>query len=187
MLEMHDDVLVGWDDLSKWFKNKREWVPIDDVLEQCQIVFPSESGSCLMLSFVVVLNIVSYSRIHMHPRIVLTGGTILVDWTLQFASRPVRRDMKKLQKSMVRPIPRSESDAIVQKVRTAVYHYVLTGLSNRGDSVHLQQFYWTMLWRHKGLSRTGMDLMASLKLGVGHTYFDDEYKVEVNKALHEFT
>ena len=50
---MHEEAVDGWDDLSKWFKSKREWVPIDDVLDQLQILFPSESGSCLMFSSVV--------------------------------------------------------------------------------------------------------------------------------------
>lgn len=109
-------------------------------------------------------------------RSVHVGGSLMETYVLTCGARQHRRNMKKMIKQVQREdqdltIP--ESDALVKPNRSGFYLHVLHTLHHRGSSVKVQMFHMSMLWKHKGVSRSGIQLMSHLDLGLPLRTLDD--------------
>lgn len=117
------------------------------------------------------------------------GGSLMEVYVLTCAARKHRRNMKKLIKKVQRDeedITILESDTLVEPNRNGFYLHVLHTLHHRGSSVKLQMFYMSMLWRHKGVSRSGIQLMSHLDLGLPLRTLD-EYREKETARQTEYT
>ena len=65
-------------------------------------------------------------------------------------------------------------DSIVQGARTSFHFYVLAALASRGTAANRQLFYLSLVMRHKGLSRSGLQLLSGMNLGLPPRSFDPE-------------
>ena len=65
-------------------------------------------------------------------------------------------------------------DSIVQGARNSFHFYVLAALASRGTAANRQLFYVSLVMRHKGLSRSGLQLLSGMNLGLPPRSFDPE-------------
>jgi hypothetical protein len=106
-----------------------------------------------------------------------------------FASRRHRRDLKRLllvtadTSALASP---ADNDVIIAAVRIPFYVHVLHSLNCRGGSVMRQMVFMSLLWRHKGLSRSGQEMSAVMKLGMVVRTYDAEVQIEYEKAEDKF-
>lgn len=174
-----------WDQLESWFRDQKEFVPISAVLDKCAAISPSP-----ICKFCCCISSNELKTPSTHAYLVLTGGQLMEEWASVFGTRATRYDVKRLRKLLVkehnRPPTEEESDTIVDKCRSAFYLHVIQGLCHRGRSVTQQMFHLTMLWRHKGISRTGSDILASMSLAMPHTTFDLQMQYKVHDSQEEF-
>jgi hypothetical protein len=68
------------------------------------------------------------------------------------------------------------------KLPVQFYFHVLSTLSHRGNSVNKQLFYVDLLFKHKGMSRSGLDMVSSMGLGIGNRTFDNEEELELDRC-----
>jgi len=66
-----------------------------------------------------------------------------------------------------------ERHILSQGSRTSFYFWIIGMLASRGRSVNKQLFYITLLFQHKGLSRTGMELAHSMNINLSPRSFDE--------------
>lgn len=123
------------------------------------------------------------------PYSVHVGGCLLESYILTSGTREHRRKLKQLIKYVVRTgedISITDSDEVVRSNRNAFYLHVIHTLHHRGNSVKLQIFYMSLLWRHKGVSRSGIELMSQLNLGMALRTLD-EYRERETRRQTEYT
>ena len=60
--------------------------------------------------------------------------------------------------------------------RVSFYFFILSVLGSRGTSANRQLFYLTLLYRHKGLSRSGIDMMGRMNIALPLRTFDNEVR-----------
>ena len=71
----------------------------------------------------------------------------------------------------------TETQAIVTADANGFYFNLISTLANRGNSATRQLFYLSLLLRHKGLSRTGLDLVHDMNMTLSSRTFDTERKL----------
>ena len=118
--------------------------------------------------------------------VVPTGGLLLERFAeISLPARP-RRDWIKLRKTVQRSKRKVTSEEFAKwlegKLPVRFYFHVLVILSHRGASVNKQLFYIGLLFKHKGLSRSGLDMVSSMGLSVGNRSFDDEEAQELERC-----
>ena len=64
--------------------------------------------------------------------------------------------------------------SLVESERASFYFATLFTLNSRGTAAQRQIFYISYLMRHKGISRSGLELLANVKVGLPTTTFDRE-------------
>lgn len=69
-------------------------------------------------------------------------------------------------------------DAIVRDSQNSFFFYVLSSLAARGTSVNKQLFYISLVMQHKGLSRSGLQLLSCMNLGLSPRSFDPLLDIE---------
>ena len=109
--------------------------------------------------------------------IVGDGGLLLEMYLFTSASYTSRRRWSNLRSSIDNEEGADHSSAItllISGVAVDFYFYVLSTLSSRGTSANRQLFFITLVMQHKGLSRTGMELLSSMNLGLSPRSFDPE-------------
>jgi len=65
-----------------------------------------------------------------------------------------------------------ERQSLIEANRTSFYFWILGMLASRGRCANKQLFYITLLMQHKGLSRSGMNLVRSMNLNLSPRTFD---------------
>jgi hypothetical protein len=113
----------------------------------------------------------------------------LESYVLTAGTREHRRKLRQLIKTVARTgqdISIAASDEVVRSNRNAFYLHVMHTLHHRGNSVKLQIFYMSLLWRHKGVSRSGIELMSHLNLGMALRTLD-EYRERETRRQTEYT
>ena len=85
--------------------------------------------------------------------------------------------------------PHNELNELVDSVGNDFYFHVLSLLASRGTSAKVQLFHLSLVMRHKGLSRSGLQLLSSMNLGLAPRTFDPELKALVARQTerHRFT
>ena len=173
-----------WDALEQWFEEQSQFIQLDTVLRKCQDINPSLHREYVLLIRMMFQN--KYS--HAHAFVVGTGGLIMERWIRQFGSRQTRRDFNKLRRGNIsQPMMRDTiTTRINVKNRVGFYVFVLQSLNHRGNSVKSQLFYLSMLWRHKGMSESGSQILAKLSLSVSPSYYLSQMKFETQVETNKF-
>lgn len=144
------------------------------------------STCCRSINIVHMMFKNKFSRVH--ALIVGTGGLFMERWIRQFGSRQTRRDIGKLRKGNIEQ--RMMRDTITTRInvknRVGFYVFVLQSLNHRGNSVKSQLFYLSMLWRHKGLSESGSQILAKLSLAVSPSYYLSQIKFQTQVETNKF-
>ena len=109
--------------------------------------------------------------------VVSTGGMLLEVFLTTSASYTARRQWNSLQNALRHHDDENKEQdiiRIVQLCRNSFYFYLLNTLASRGTAVNRQLFFLTMVMQHKGLSRSGMTLLATMNAGLSPRSFDPE-------------
>ena len=73
--------------------------------------------------------------------------------------------------------------ALVDGNKNAFYFNTLSLLASRGTSVNRQLFYLSLVMQHKGLSRSGLQLMSMMNLALSPRSFDTELDVHYQQLI----
>jgi len=76
-----------------------------------------------------------------------------------------------------------EMASIVKSARNSFYFYVLAALGSRGTAANRQLFYLSLVMRHKGLSRSGLQLLCGMNMGLPPRSFDPELRVHEEECM----
>ena len=81
-------------------------------------------------------------------------------------------------KAALRQQPNRDMDArldmLVDKAKNSFYFHVLSSVASRGTAANRQLFFVSLVMRHKGLSRSGLELLGAMNLGLAPRSFDPE-------------
>jgi hypothetical protein len=69
-----------------------------------------------------------------------------------------------------------ETDSIIEGDRNGFYFHVLSILANRGNAITRQLFFTSLLLKHKGLSRSGLQIQNQMNLALSPRMFDVELR-----------
>ena len=72
---------------------------------------------------------------------------------------------------------------IVKSARNSFYFYVLAALGSRGTAANRQLFYLSLVMRHKGLSRSGLQVLSGMNLGLPLRSFEPELLVHEQECM----
>lgn len=104
-----------------------------------------------------------------------TGGILFEMFLGFYASYSSRRLWIHL-KQEVKDNPHSDVSEVVESIvcksRNSFYFHLLSCLRSRGTSVNKQLFYLTLIMQHKGLSRSGMQLLGLMNLCLSPRSYD---------------
>lgn len=118
--------------------------------------------------------------------LVPTGGVLFEEFLAYNLPRDDRRAWIKLRKECVRARRAMTKAEFAQfsDGRPAVHFYfhILTTLNRRGRAAARQLFYICLLFKHKGISRTGLDMLCTMGLGLPNRTFDQHEENEVNEV-----
>ena len=73
----------------------------------------------------------------------------------------------------------NDINELVASVQNDFYFHVLSLLASRGTSAKVQLFHLSLVMRHKGLSRSGLQLLSAMNMGLAPRTFDPEMKALV--------
>jgi hypothetical protein len=116
-----------------------------------------------------------------------TGGLLLEHFAAINLPARKRRELSKLRRMCHRSNQRKlTADEFKQwtdgKLPVQFYFHVLSTLSHRGNSANKQLFYIDLLFKHKGMSRSGLDMVSSMGLGIRNRSFDAEEYQELKRC-----
>ena len=89
-----------------------------------------------------------------------------------YESRRCWRGVRKQCIEQVRAVSAAENLKLMKMGKVSFYFHVISVLGSRGTSANRQLFYLTLLYRHKGLSRSGIDLMNKMNIALPPRSFD---------------
>ena len=114
---------------------------------------------------------------YVHICLVDTGGILLESFLTTNASYTVRRRWSSVRKQIHDDESADVKHAIasiVQGARNSFYFSMLSALASRGTAANRQLFYLSLVMRHKGLSRSGLQLLGCMNLGLPPRSYDPE-------------
>lgn len=119
------------------------------------------------------------------------GGTLLETFLTIAASYGQRRTWITIRGKCItsnRVCTAGDRLLLCEGSRTSFYFWVLGMLASRGRSANKQLFYLTLLFQHKGLSRSGMELARQMNLNLSPRTYDEllqehEYESHHNNRL----
>lgn len=105
--------------------------------------------------------------------------SLLMDHWLQLGGpHGLRRSWTAIKSDHARHGPSRELtdriQTLVNKAGVSFYFHMLSLVASRGLAANRQLFYLTMVFRHKGLSRTGLSLLSAMNLGLSPLSFDSK-------------
>lgn len=119
----------------------------------------------------------------------LPGGLLFESFILTSGKRSSRRSLLALGKLCVaeeRECTAEEAAPLVAAEQVGFFFSLLCAMANRGRSANRQLFFMTLLAQARGLSRTGMDIFASMNVCLAPRTFDHELSTFlVSVAEHE--
>ena len=105
----------------------------------------------------------------------IAGGSLFEQFAMMIANYECRRFWKSVRKKCKRQ-RRSVSDAenskMMKMAKVSLYFHVLGVLGSGGTSAKRQLFFLTLLYRHKGLSRSGIELLNKINIALPPRSFD---------------
>ena len=121
-----------------------------------------------------------------------TGGVLLEAYLVTSASYTCRRMWTQIQRRWANVdwevTSRDEFDAfnaakddIIARVRNDFYFHLLSQLASRGTAANRQLFYISLVMRHKGLSRSGLNTLSMMNLGLSPRSFDPELSDQLDR------
>ena len=72
-------------------------------------------------------------------------------------------------------------DEIIARVRNDFYFHLISQLASRGTAVNRQLFFISLVMRHKGLSRSGLNMLSMMNLGLSPRSFDPELSDQLDR------
>lgn len=109
--------------------------------------------------------------------LVETGGLLLEVFLKTSSNYSTRRAWNRLLGNVQRNPSYDrgvEVEEIVSGARNSFYFHLLSTMASRGQSVNRQLFFITLVMKHKGLSRNGLNLFSQMNLGLSNRSFDSE-------------
>ena len=89
----------------------------------------------------------------------------------------VRRDWGSVRRELRNDADLDVSDEVKDIVKSACggfYFYLISSLASRGTSVNRQLLFISMVMNHKGLSRSGLQILCLMNQGLSPRSFDAE-------------
>lgn len=115
-----------------------------------------------------------------------TGGLLFEHFVVISGTEKVRRAWVKLNKACKRSRTKMNSEQFQQfldaDLPIGFYFFIMSTLRRRGTSAHVQLFYIGLLLKHKGLSRSGLDLVKSMGLCISNRGFDEREADELKRC-----
>ena len=72
-------------------------------------------------------------------------------------------------------------DDIIARVRNDFYFHLISQLASRGTAANRQLFFISLVMRHKGLSRSGLNMLSMMNLGLSPRSFDPELSDQLDR------
>ena len=115
-----------------------------------------------------------------------TGGLLFESFLATHASYTVRRQWSSVRRKLhddESADVKHDMVSIVKNARNSFYFYVLAALGSRGTAANRQLFYLSLVMRHKGLSRSGLQLLGGMNMGLPPRSFDPELLVHEQECM----
>ena len=161
--------------LESVVREEEEYITVKRMLELSERASESNLGK-------LICNICVVSQGLFRPFCSVGKGGLLLEAYLDLSAPfTTRRRWASVQKKLADNPSRDVSrwiDEIVQDAQNGFFFHVLSSLAARGLSAKKQLFYISLVMQHKGLSRSGLQLLSCMNLGLSPRSFDPLVELE---------
>ena len=163
------DLSKCWQRLSREVSGHKDRLTCDEMIDLCELAGASAFGMIRFATFNFIIVITCDSG--------LKGGLLFEYFVFLAANYESRRLWRSVRKDCcinARQVSADENRRLVKMAKVSFYFHVLSTLGSRGTSANRQLFYLTLLFRHKGLSRSGIEVMNRMNIALPLRSFDKE-------------
>ena len=154
------------------------YLTVDEILSLSHSVAPSHLRECLLC----------YLSVSFMSCAVRNGGILLEAFLVMCAGYSDRREWTSINTSLAQEGDvdmQPRMDALIKSVQTDFYFYVLSSIAARGTAANRQLFFLSLVMQHKGLSRSGLEVLSKMNMGLAPRSFDPELLAHQERQKHK--